>query len=207
MQVTFYIGRYRNGVGLLAALRGLDKVVNAWAVMEAGTMRRAFTQGGHASHGGSQWVALSPKYAKVKAAAGKANILVWSGLLRNSINSQVSRLSDTRWLVQIGTNVHYAKFHQYGAGGVAPNGVTRSVSIAASRRTISRLFGRRLRSFGKFKAVMQKGQKTITLAIPAFTRSVGNLPVRKPIEVTARDMQGLRGNIVTHLAKTLGRGR
>lgn len=61
-----------------------DKALNKVGVFATNISKEAFTNNGFGT-----WSPLSPQYAEKKAEAGKQNILIWSGLLRNSITWSV----------------------------------------------------------------------------------------------------------------------
>jgi phage gpG-like protein len=112
----FTIGKFQQGEGLENALANPEQIVNAVALAQVGTLKSAFLVGGHGDRGGEQWAPWSPKYARNRARKGRSKVLVDKGILRNSVHaSQATPGPD--YVVMIGSNVPYAKVHQFGFTG------------------------------------------------------------------------------------------
>ena len=111
MSYNFFIGKFLNGEGLDRALdRGIEGV-NRFASGQVSRIRGAFIAGGHHRHGGSRWQALAASTIKRK---GHAKILIDKGVLRNSPFYKVIRALPDGFVVDVGTNIHYARYHQTG---------------------------------------------------------------------------------------------
>lgn len=107
----FYVGGRLQGAGLSTALDGISKTVNVWGALQVRRIVEAFRQQGHESRGGPRWANWSPAYAKNRAKHGRTNVLVNTGILRNSIvYRQETSAARGKINVTIGTNIRYAKF-------------------------------------------------------------------------------------------------
>lgn len=116
MAYEFTIGKFQQGEGLEGALANAEQVVLAAALAQVGALKSAFLVGGHGDRGGEQWAPWSPKYARERARKGRSNILMDKGILRNSLHAGQPTPGPNH-VVMIGTNVHYAKVHQFGFSG------------------------------------------------------------------------------------------
>lgn len=111
MAFDFYIGKFRNGEGLDKGLsRGIEPVTQS-AVRQFMLLTRAFVVGGQHHHGGERWAPLAASTIKRK---GHSMILVDTGRLRRSISFKTIRSMIDGYIVDIGTNVPYARYHQHG---------------------------------------------------------------------------------------------
>lgn len=113
MAYEFVVGKFQQGEGLEGALANAQQIVLAAALAQVGALKSAFLVGGHGDRGGEQWAPWSPKYARERARKGRSNILVDKGILRNSLHAG-QPTPGPNYTVMIGTNVHYAKVHQFG---------------------------------------------------------------------------------------------
>lgn len=113
MAYDFYIGQFLNGIGLDGAV---DAPIIPLAHFASGQQSRtvgAFSAGGHQKHGGLRWQKLAPSTVKRK---GHAKILIETGALMASFFFKTIRATVGVAVIDLGTNVKYAKFHQIGAG-------------------------------------------------------------------------------------------
>lgn len=113
MAYEFTVGRFLDGIGIENALALIEKPVAAAALHQAANLQRAFREQGHASRGGPRWADWSPAYAQDRARKGRKHVLIDSGVLRNSMTSQVVN-DGGKVTALIGTNVWYASVHQEG---------------------------------------------------------------------------------------------
>lgn len=113
MAYEFTVGKYLNGIGIEDAIALIEQPVAAAGLLQAGNLQRAFREQGHASRGGPRWADWSPAYAQDRARKGRKHVLIDSGVLRQSMTSQVVR-DGGKLVALIGTNVWYAKVHQEG---------------------------------------------------------------------------------------------
>ncbi len=113
MAYDFMLGKFLNGEGLHTALsRGIEPVHEA-AVKQWMKFSRAFSAGGHHKHGGQRWQPLAESTVRRK---GHPTILIDSGVLRTSITFKTIRALPDGFIVDLGTNVPYARYHQEGRG-------------------------------------------------------------------------------------------
>ena len=82
--------------------------------LQESTQRRFTTQ---TDPDGNAWRPLSPGYLKRKKQHAD-KVLTLRAYLRRSIHYQVQNASEVAW----GSNVVYARIHQYGGGGTGKNG-------------------------------------------------------------------------------------
>lgn len=129
MSYDFYIGKYLNGEGLANGLDRAVKPVIEAAVHMVMKHNRAFSVGGHHLHGGERWKPLAPSTIRAK---GHGMILVDKGVLRSSVHFKTIRALRDGFIVDIGTNVEYAKYHQKG-GGKLPQRKVVSVTVKDQR--------------------------------------------------------------------------
>lgn len=112
MRLRFKIGKFDGGEGLAKALDDFDRPLKIWGGLQVGRISGAFRDGGHHKRGGDKWAGLA---ASTLARKGPdPTILVDTGRLRNSITSETNFDGFRRASVSVGTNVSYAKFHQFG---------------------------------------------------------------------------------------------
>lgn len=112
MAYDFYIGQFLNGIGIEHALDdGIEPLAHFATGQQARTVA-AFSVGGHQRHGGQRWKSLAPSTIRRK---GHAKILIEKGVLRASFFFKVISAVPGRSIIDLGTNVKYAKFHQIGA--------------------------------------------------------------------------------------------
>jgi len=98
----FYVGRFREGVGIGGAIKSLTAPLRVWGDKQVQRIKGAFQVGGHHRHGGSAWV-------PGKKTVG--TLMVQSGRLRESISH-----SEGARTARIFTTVSYARNHQSGIG-------------------------------------------------------------------------------------------
>lgn len=98
----FYVGRFREGVGIGGAIKSLSAPLRVWGEKQVRRIKGAFQVGGHQGHGGSAWIA-----GKKPSGA----LLVSTGRLRDSISH-----SEGARTARVFTTVSYARNHQQGIG-------------------------------------------------------------------------------------------
>lgn len=150
MAYEFTVGRFPQGIGLDSALALIGQSVAAAGLHQSANLQRAFREQGHGLRGGQRWPDWSPEYAKDRARKGRGTVLVDSGVLRQSMTSQVVQ-DGTRTVALVGTNVWYAAVHQ--------EGVRKLVYRKAHHRTLRRKRGRWVWDQKKGKTVFRKGRK------------------------------------------------
>lgn len=116
MAYEFTIGKFHQGEGLESALANPGQIVQAVALAQVGTLKSAFLVGGHGDRGGEQWAPWSAKYALNRARKGRSKVLIDKGILRNSVHT-TQPTPGPDYVVTIGSNVPYAKAHQFGFSG------------------------------------------------------------------------------------------
>lgn len=134
MAYEFSVGQFPQAEGLESALDGISKPVQGAAQLHLAALMRAFREGGHKARGGQQWAPWSKSYAAQQAKRGRTQILADTGILRSSLNVQVSEPAKGDVRAVIGSNVRYAAAHQYG--------VDKAVQRAAGTRIIKRKRGK-----------------------------------------------------------------
>lgn len=133
MAYEFTVGKFLNGIGIEDALALIHQPLASAGLFQAANLQRAFREQGHASRGGPRWPDWSPAYAQDRARKGRTHVLIDTGVLRNSMTSQVVD-DGARKVVLVGTNVWYAKIHQ--------DGVRKVVYRKAHHRTQQRKRGK-----------------------------------------------------------------
>jgi phage gpG-like protein len=171
MAYEFTVGKFLNGLGIDQALALIEKPVKAAALFQAANLQRAFREQGHASRGGPRWADWSRAYAQDRARKGRSNVLVDSGILRQSMTSQV-RTTGAGVEALVGTNVWYAKVHQ--------EGVRKIVYRKAHHRTMRRKRGRWVMKDGK--RVFKKGRKLKPRAVELSDGTSINVLPRQQIQ-------------------------
>ena len=227
----FYVGGRVDGAGIGQALNGIDRVVSVWATNQVRRIVQAFRRGGHGDRGGPQWAPWSPAYARNRAKKRRNNILVDTGVLRQSIHYR-GTVDAGRINVTIGSNLRYAKYHHYGAnlsGKVKGHSRYRG---KAHEKAVKRLKAARKKSPGSVvklkdffgvaskreKAKVKKSKAKITALkqasekdrfihrVEGFTRT-GKLPARPIVVFTTSDKQDLATRLNGFLEKAVGQKR
>lgn len=179
MSYEFSVGRFKNGRNLDRALRDVQRPLRAAGVLQVGRIQRAFASGGHQNHGGEAWAPWSPAYAARQEKRGRSKVLVDTGILRNSITYGVIDVGGKSALT-VGTNVAYAKIHQFGFNG------------AVSRKAFAQNDIRKRGKWGtnrQGQRVWRKGRRQVGVwrhfEAASFRMTI---PARPPVAITKLDV-------------------
>lgn len=84
----------------------VERTLSQWAAREESLLMGAFAQGGHGSHGGSQWAPLAMSTIRRK---GHGRVLFETGAMASTVFVELAGMK-----VQLGNGSRVAKFHQFG---------------------------------------------------------------------------------------------